>query len=139
MGRVTVKTTIESWGDLVLAERELLPSDQVRFVEVGDALVDTRATTLSLPKRLIQALDLWPARTQKALMGDALVTLQMYGTVRLTIQERDCVTNVLELPDDWPVTIGRILMHHLDLVVDMKGQRLIGNPAHGGEHVIELY
>jgi hypothetical protein len=27
----------------------------------------------------------------------------------------------------------------LDLVVDTVGQRLIGNPAHGGEHVIELY
>ena len=28
---------------------------------------------------------------------------------------------------------------HLSFVVDPVGQRLIGNPAHGGEHIIELY
>jgi hypothetical protein len=27
----------------------------------------------------------------------------------------------------------------LDLVVDLQASRLIGNPAHQGEHVLELY
>ena len=26
-----------------------------------------------------------------------------------------------------------------DWVVDLSGQKRIGNPAHGGEHVIEMY
>ncbi len=59
--------------------------------------------------------------------------------MRLTIQERECVTDVLERPDECPVLIGQIPLEQLDFVVDLTGRRLIGNPAHGGEHVVELY
>ena len=44
-----------------------------------------------------------------------------------------------ELPDDCPVLIGQVPLELLDFVVDPAGQRLIGNPEHGGEHVLELY
>lgn len=29
-------------------------------------------------------------------------------------------------------------LEHLDFVVDLRSRTLIGNPAHGGEHVYEL-
>jgi hypothetical protein len=45
----------------------------------------------------------------------------------------------MEVPDGVPVLIGQIPLEALDLVVDLRGRRLIGNPAHGGEHVLELY
>lgn len=47
--------------------------------------------------------------------------------------------DVAELPDSRPVLIGQLPLEGLDFVVDPLGQRLIGNPAHGGEHMIELY
>jgi predicted aspartyl protease len=139
MGRVTVEAKIESLDDLVLLRKGLIPANEARSVEVSDALVDTGATMLSLPAKLIKALDLQPVRTRKAITSSGPVTVQIYGTVRLTIQERDCVTDVSELPDDCPVLIGQIPLEQLDLVVDMTGRRLIGNPAHGGEHMIEMY
>jgi hypothetical protein len=37
------------------------------------------------------------------------------------------------------VLIGQIPLERLDFVVDPQGNRLIGNPAHGGEHIIEAY
>jgi len=37
------------------------------------------------------------------------------------------------------VLIGQLALEGIDLVVDTKNQRLIGNPAHGGQHVIENY
>jgi hypothetical protein len=37
------------------------------------------------------------------------------------------------------VLIGRIPLDMLDLVVDPQARRLIGNPAHHGEHILELY
>jgi len=46
---------------------------------------------------------------------------------------------VMEVPDDVPVLIGQLPLEHLDLVVDLRSRSLIGNPAHGGEHVYELY
>jgi len=30
-------------------------------------------------------------------------------------------------------------MIYCDLVIDLDGRRLTGNPAHGGDHVLELY
>jgi len=63
----------------------------------------------------------------------------VYEAVRLTIQGRDMTLDPVEVPDDVPVLIGQIPLEMLDLVVDLQGRRLIGNPAHGGEHVLELY
>ena len=47
--------------------------------------------------------------------------------------------NVMEVPDTVPALIGQLPLEHLDLVVDLRSRTLIGNPAHGGEHVYELY
>jgi hypothetical protein len=35
--------------------------------------------------------------------------------------------------------IGQIPLEYLDFVVDPRSQKLTGNPAHGGEHMFELY
>jgi hypothetical protein len=47
--------------------------------------------------------------------------------------------DVVEVPDSVPVLIGQLPLEHLDFVIDMKAQTLIGNPRHGGEHVYEMY
>jgi predicted aspartyl protease len=139
VGKVIVTAKIESQEDLYGVEQGILPADQVRGVDVQAALVDTRATILSMPKRWIAHLGLRPIRTSQARTSAGPATVQVYGTVRLTIMERDCTIDVAEVPDDCPVVIDRITLHQLDFVVDPAGQRLIGNPAHGGEHIIELY
>ena len=139
MGKVLVAAKIENLGDLYFLDRGLLPADQVRSVEVPDALVDTGATGLSVPKRLIAQLGLKPFRTRQARTSGGVITLQIYDAVRLTIQGRECFCDVTELPDDCPVWIGQIPLEALDWVVDPAGGRLIGNPEHGGEHIIELY
>ena len=86
-----------------------------------------------------RALGLIPLRTRQARTTAGPVTVQVYGTVRLTIQGRDCPSDVTELPDDCPVLIGQVPLELMDFVVDPGGQRLIGNPEHGGEHILELY
>ncbi len=47
--------------------------------------------------------------------------------------------DVMEVPDGVLALIGQIPLEHLDFVVDLRNQVLVGNPAHGGEHVYELY
>ena len=139
MGKVVVKATIENLKDEWAVEQGIVPAEQARRVDVDDALVDTGATTLSLPKRMIQQLGLRPTRTRQARTPAGLTTVQMYEAVRLTVQGRDTLSDVAELPDDCPVLIGVLPLEHLDFVVDPMGQRLIGNPAHGGEQMIEIY
>ncbi len=139
MGKVIVTAKLENLKDVLLAEQNVLPADQVRSLEVSDALVDTGASILSLPRRLVAQLGLDPLRARQARTSAGTVTLQMYGTVRLTIQGREFKCDVVEIPDECPVLVGQLALEALDFVVDPVGQRLIGNPAHGGEEMIELY
>ena len=122
-----------------MVEKGLLPADQVHRIEVSDALVDTGATTLSMPKSLIDQLALIPFRSRVARTSAGLATFRVYGAVRLTVQGRECQVDVTELPDDSPVLIGQVPLELLDFVVDPANQRLIGNPAHGGEQMLEMY
>ena len=139
MGKVLVIAKIENLRDLYNVKQGLLPDDQVRRIEVADAVIDTGATTLLLPKRMINALGLEPLRTRhsRGLGGEFI--LPVYGTVRLTIQGRDCPLDVGEIGDEYPVLVGQIPLDALDWVVDTKGRRLIGNPDHGGEWGMDAF
>jgi predicted aspartyl protease len=139
MGKVIVSAKIENLADLNKVWEGELAADQVRRVEVTDALIDTGATMLSLPIRLIQQLGLRRQRTKTAQTSAGVFSFGIYGTVRLTVQERDCVIEVAELPDGCPPLIGQIPLEMLDFVVDLKNRCLIGNPDHGGENMIDMF
>jgi predicted aspartyl protease len=139
MGRVLAEATIENLQDLWDVERGLLPPDQVRRITVTDALVDTGATTLALPAHLIRQLGLRRSYEKPVTSSTGQTRVDVYEAVRLTIQGRYFTVDAMEVPDDVPVLIGQIPLEMLDLVIDLPGRRLIGNPAHGGEHVLELY
>jgi predicted aspartyl protease len=139
MGRVLTEATIENLKDLWDSQRGLLPADQARRITVSDALVDTGATLLSLPTRLILQLGLSKTGSKHVTSSIGVGEADLYEAVRLTIQGRFCTMDVLEVPDAVPVLIGQIPLEHLDLVIDPRSRTLTGNPAHGGEHMYELY
>ncbi len=139
MGRVLTEATIENLEDLWAVKRGLLPADEVRRIIVRDALVDTGATLLSLPTQLIEQLGLERTASKRVITSTGEGEAAVYSAVRLTIQGRSCTMDVMEVPDNVPVLIGQLPLEHLDLVVDLRSRTLIGNPAHGGEHVYELY
>ena len=139
MGRVTTTAKIENLDDLYEVDKGRLTPDGVRIVEVADALVDTGATMLSMPNRLIQELGLRRFRTRQARTPAGVMEFDVYGTVQLTIQGRDCRVDVAAVADDCPVMIGQVPLELLDFVVDPVGQRLIGNPEHGGKQMIEMF
>ena len=139
MGRVIVTAKLENLQDLGNVQVGKLPPDQVRSVEVTDALVDTGATMLCAPPPVVAQLGLFPARTRRTRTAGGLATLQIHDAVRLTIQGRDCVCEVMEVPDGSPVLIGQVPLELLDWVVDPIGQKLIGNPDHGGQHMADVF
>jgi predicted aspartyl protease len=139
MGRVTTAATIENLEDIWAAQRGLCSPEEIRRVEVSDALVDTGATLLELPTRLIHELGLSKKATKRVTSTTGGGEVNVYGTVRLTIPGRECPTDAMEVPDSVPVLIGQIPLEYLDFVVEPRTQRLTGNPAHGGEHVFELF
>jgi hypothetical protein len=46
---------------------------------------------------------------------------------------------VSDLHDECPVVIGQIPLEGLDFVIDPVGRKLIGNPEHHGEQMIDLF
>ncbi len=138
MGRMLTEATIENMEDLWAAKRALIAEQSVRRVSVPDALVDTGATLLSLPTRIIRRLGLERTASKRVTSSIAASEAAIYSAVRLTIQGRSCTMDVVEVPDEVPMLVGQIPLEHLDLVVDLRSRTLIGNPAHGGEHVYEL-
>ena len=138
MGRVTTEATVENLEDIWGARRGRLAAEQVRRIVIPDASVDTGAVALSLPTRLIQQLGLSPVGPKDTVTANGPSTTMQYEAVRLTIHDRSCTVDVLEVPDKVPVLIGQIPLEFMDYVVDPVARRLIGNPAHGGQQVLEV-
>jgi predicted aspartyl protease len=139
MGKVVVAARIENLQDTNEAEKGVLPAEEVRSVEVADALVDTGATMLSIPRRLMAQLGLKRSRSRTARTPAGIASFDIYGAVRLTVLGRDCILEAAEIPDDRPVLIGQMPLEGLDFVVDPVGQRLVGNPDHGGKQMIDMF
>ena len=138
MGKVLVTAHLENLEDLYKAAQGTLPVEQVRAVDVTDALIDTGATGLLLPRRLNAQLGLSVLRTRPARTSAGQVEVPIYRAVRLTVQGRDCISDVGEIGDEFPVVIGQVPLELMDWVFDPKRQRLIGNPEHGGEQMIDI-
>lgn len=139
MGKVIVSAKLENLEDLYQVKMGLRQPQDIRRVEVSDALVDTGATMLSIPARMIAQLGLERVRTRRARTAAGPADFGVFSLVKLSIQGRECTLEVAEVPDDCPVLIGQLPLEHMDWVVDPIGQRLIGNPAHGGEQMIEMF
>lgn len=90
MGRVLTEATIENSEDLWAVKRNLLPIEKIRRVTVTDALVDTGATLLSLPTRMIRQLGLDKTGSKRVTSSTGGGKADLYSAVCLTIQGRSC-------------------------------------------------
>ncbi len=139
MGRVVVPAVVENLFDQMDLAKGRITADQIRRIEIPEALVDTGATYLCLPASEIAKLGLMPFSERSVRTANGPRTARIYGPVKLLVQDRYCNTDVLELPNDVPATIGVAPLTMLDFVVDPPNRRLIGNPEHGGEWAVEVY
>jgi predicted aspartyl protease len=94
---------------------------------------------LSLPPRLIKKLGLKKFSSRRMRTAKGTANFNIYDAVRLTIQGRVCTIDVSEVAKDCPALIGQVPQDLLDFVVDPTGQRLIGNPEHGGKFMHDMY
>ena len=116
--RVMISVRIENLCDLYRASREALPGQPLRAVNVPDAYLCVRGCPLALPPRLIGQLGLEPVRTISGQGRGGEVALTLYGPVRLSVAARTCTCDVIELPEDGPVMIGRLAQRALGLLED---------------------
>lgn len=139
MGRVTARVTVENLEDIWALRKGKINSEQVRRIEVADALVDTGAVAFSLPTRLIKELGLVAIGVKNTITANGPAKTTQYDAVRITIQDRSCTVDVLEVPDQVPVLVGQIPLEFMDFIVDPVNHCLVGNPEHGGQQVLEVF
>ena len=130
--RHTTQIKLANLKDINLAEAGIIKPDDIRELIVENAVVDSGATRLSLPKPLIQQLGLEPVGHTRARTTNGVVDRTIYSTVQFTVLERDGTMPVTELPEDVPVLVGHIVLEMLDLCLDIR-KGLIHNPEHDGE------
>jgi predicted aspartyl protease len=139
MGRTIVPVVIENQYDLYEVSQGRRKPEEVRRIEVADAVVDCGAKMLSLPKRYIEQLGLQFQQERRALTSAGYAQFPTYGLVKLTLMGRETPLDVAAIPDECPVLIGYIPLEQLDFVVDPANQRLISDPFHKGEHLMDMF
>ncbi len=139
MGQVIVEADVQNLSDLYAAQRGFIPAADVRSLRLTDALVDTGASHFSLPLSLIQQLGLQKVRSGQARTTAGMKQFDLYSGVKLKIGDRDCIADVVALPEVCPPLIGVVPLELMDYVVDPGSQRLIGNPAHGGQQMLDMF
>lgn len=136
-GRVIATIKLTNYVDQAILRRGLTKAPP-RCVTV-EALVDTGATELALKTSVIKSLGLESLETANVSTAAGPQAVRRYGAVKLELMGRTGTFDVSEVPEGVPNLLGQVPLEILDLVVDCKGQRLIGNPEHGGVQTFEMY
>ena len=137
MGKVIVKLKLTNLKDIFLkgaGARKAKPRQTAT-----EALVDPGATRLYLKPSVIRALGLERTDTVRSRTSNGDVIRYKYEPVQLELMGRKENFDVIEVPESVPNLLGQVPLEVLDFVVDAKGQKLIPNPAHGGEQMTEEY
>ena len=137
MGKVVVKLKLTNLFDIALSTRQVTKA-RPRQVEVP-ALLDTGATRLYLKPSVIKKLGLQRVDAVRSRTTNGEAIRFKYEPVQLELLGRKENFDVIEIPETVPNLLGQVPLEVLDLVVDSKRQKLIPNPAHGGEQMTEEY
>lgn len=130
----TTRIELANLKDINLAEAGVIGPEEIRRLTVENAIVDTGATRLSLPKLIIEQLGLAPVASTRARTTNETVDRTIYSTVEFTVLARKGTMPVTELPSDVPVLVGHIVLEMLDLCLDIR-KGLIYNPDHDDEWI----
>ncbi len=136
MGEVRVKIKIINAIDEGLFRRGKISKDEIRVYET-DALVDTGAIPSVVPIEIVQKLGLDLIRQERATYANnSSENVDVTELVTFEILGRRVTEEALVLGDE--VLIGQIALKRTDLLVDCANQRVIRNPAHPDQIVMNV-
>lgn len=137
VGRFSVDLEVANYGDVNMAQRGLLPLDQVRRKTIR-AIVDSGATKLVLPEALVKELGLPRGDKIKVRYADGR-TSQRQGAEGAYVEllgRHGTFTAVVE-PKRETALLGAIVLEDLDLLVDCPNERLVPRDPRVAIHEIE--
>ena len=134
----TTKIELVNLTDLNLADAGVISPEEVRRATIENALVDTGATRLSLPKPLIEQLGLTPVGITSKMTANGIADRTIYSVVEFTVLERRGAMEVTDLPENASVLVGQMVLELLDLCLDIR-KGLTYNPDHDNEWIEEQW
>jgi predicted aspartyl protease len=139
MGKVITQLTITNRLDEGMAERGLLPAEQVRTITLDNVLVDTEATTLCLPIEVIDKLGLAPLKEVLTSTAAGYQRTRVFQDAKITLMGRVGVFQALELPGGENPLLGVIPMEELGIEPDLQKQELKLLPMEPGNTYYMAY
>ena len=128
MTRIITTLIITNRGDQVLAERGLMPREDVRTITLKNVLVDTGATTLCLPANVIAQLGLTLLKEVDVATATGFSKARIFEDAKITLGEREGTFECLELPGGTEPLLGVIPLEALGIELDLQNQKLIVLP-----------
>jgi predicted aspartyl protease len=137
MGRFSVDFQVANYADMLLADRGVMPRDQVRRQTIS-GVVDPGAATLVLPQATVKELGLPPGDKIKVRYADGRRSQRSQAEAAYIelLGRHGMFTAVVE-PKRKTALVGAIVLEALDLLVDSKHQRLIPRDPKGPIYEIE--
>jgi clan AA aspartic protease len=136
MGEGRVMVRLSNAADMALVRRNLMRPEEMRAVE-ADALVDTGAVTFVLPSLVVERLGLARPFKQVAEYADGRrEEVDVTEPVFVELLGRHTVEEALVLGDE--VIVGQTILEKTDLYVDCRQKRLLPNPAHPDQSVLQV-
>jgi predicted aspartyl protease len=138
MGRTHVDVHLENFVDTVLRKTAGNGRRKVRKVTVR-AFAHTGSALLCLHRDTIRALGLTHVKSAQARAANGdVVDRRIYGAAWITILGRQCLAEIMEIPDNVSPLLGYIPLENLDLVVDPKKRKVVPDPESGGKYTLDL-
>jgi predicted aspartyl protease len=136
MGEVRVTVKLSNAADMALVRRQLIRPGEVRSVE-ANALIDIGAVTFVLPSLVVERLGLARPIKQVADYAEGRrEEVDVTEPVFIELMGRHTVEEGLVLGDE--VIIGQTVLEKTDLFVDRRRKRLLPNPAHPDQPVLQV-
>ncbi|OKH44600.1 aspartyl protease [Calothrix sp. HK-06] len=123
MGQVIITLNVTNRIDKVLQMRGFI-TQEVRFVQLTDVLVDTGATLLCLPSSVITQLGLVQGGEANVETSAGVQKGRIFRDVDLYIEGRQGTVDCLELTEVSYALLGVIPMQILGLEPDLKNHKL---------------
>jgi len=118
--QITVEISVYNLVDEELAKLGIKRADEVRTVKVP-AVVDSGATTLTLPEDIVEQLGLRLVRQVRTRYADGRVTKKWIASgARVELLGRSATTDVIVEKKGTKPLLGHVPMELMDLTIDPK-------------------
>ncbi|TAN52465.1 MAG: hypothetical protein EPN21_03810 [Methylococcaceae bacterium] len=138
MGKILTDVKLTAYDSLKDYREHRITSSQIRQIELANVIVDSGASMMCLSKDLIDQLGLERLKMTKVNTAEGIVERGIYGPVVYEIQGRVARGDVLELSHPKiKALVGQIPLEQLDFLINPAANRLITNPEHEGELILD--